>query len=161
MRRFVLALAFAATFAGVASAQPTTPYQSGFTNAATAVGSLPPEARDWVLSETARQAEAPTSIAEIDKGLEEAVGEAAPGAAKSLRAGRNDLISALRFEILREARRMIDRELREWKKEAKSDPGDDAMLAVEALTSRRIRLGALEDQASRRLTAKGRDIVAD
>lgn len=161
MRNLVLALAIAAAFAGSAAAQPTTPYQSGFTNATTALGSLSPEGRQWVLGETARQATAPTSIAELDKALEEAVGETLPGAAKSLRAGRGDLMSALRYEIVREARRMVDRELRDRKKGAATDTSDDMMLGMQALNARRIRLGALENQAARRLTAKGREIIAD
>lgn len=161
MRRFLLALAIAAATAAPALAQPTTPYQSGFTNAATAVGALPFEARDWVLEETARQAYAPTSIAELDKALEEKVGPHLQGAGKSLRASRKDLTSAVRYEIVREARRMVDRELRERKKDARSDRSDDTMLALQALESRRVRLGALESQAGRRLTDKGREIIAD
>lgn len=161
MRRFVLALAIAAAFAGSAAAQPSTPYQSGFTNATTALGALPPASRDWVMSETARQAVAPTSIAKIDETLEEVVGDDLPGAAKSLRASRKDLIAALRYEIVREARRMIDRELRERKNEEASDQSDETMLALEALKDRRGQLGVMESQASRRLTDKGREIIAD
>lgn len=161
MRHFVLAVVLALGFGAAAAAQPSTPYQSGFTNADTAVGALPPDAREWVLAETARQAQRPTSIAEIDKALEEAVGADLQGASKALRAKRKDLTSALRFEIVREARRMIDRELREREKEAKADPSDDMMLGLRALQGRRIRLGAMESQASRRLTQKGREIIAD
>lgn len=161
MRRFMLALAIAVAAAGPVLAQPSTPYQSGFTNAATAVGALSPEARDWVLGETARQADAPTSITEIDKAMEEKVGPHLQGAGKSLRASRKDLTSAIRYEIVREARRMVDRELRERKKDAKADQSDDMMLALQALEGRRVRLGALESQASRRLTDKGREIIAD
>lgn len=161
MRRILLALAFATAVPGLAAAQPSTPYQSGFTNAATAVGSLPPEGRDWVLSETSRQAEGPSSIAEIDKGLEETVGPHLQGSAKSLRASRKDLMSAIRYEIVREARRMVDRELRERRKDAKTDQSDDMMLTLQALEARRIRLGALENQANNRLTSKGREIIAD
>lgn len=161
MRRFLLALAFAAAAAAPVMAQPVTPYQSGFTNAATAVGALPEEARDWVLGETARQAEAPTSIDAIDKAMEEKVVPNLQGAGKSLRASRKDLTSAIRYEIVREARRMVDRELRDRKKEAKEDQSDDMMLALQALEGRRLRLGALESQASRRLTDKGREIIAD
>ena len=161
MRQFMIALAFAAGAAAPALAQPTTPYQSGFTNAATAVGALPPESRDWVLGETARQAEGPTSIAEIDKAMEEMVGPHLQGAGKSLRASRKDLTSALRYEIVREARRMVDRELRERKKDAKADQSDDRRLGLRALEGRRIRLGAMESQANNRLTSKARDIIAD
>ena len=161
MRWFALALAFTIVVAGPAMAQPVTPYQSGFTNAATAVGALPPEGRDWVLGETARQADAPTSIAEIDKAMDEKVGPHLQGASKSLRAGKKDLTSAIRYEIVCEARRMVDRELRERKKEAKADQSDDTMLALQALESRRIRLGALENQANNRLTSKAREIIAD
>ena len=161
MRHVVLALLLAVAFGGAAVAQPSTPYQSGFTSADTAVGALTPEARGWVLAETARQAQGPTSVAEIDKALEAAIGENLQGAAKTLRAKRKDLISALRFEIVREARRMIDRELREREKEAKADQSDDVMLGLQALEGRRIRLGAMESQAGRRLTQKGREIVAD
>ena len=161
MRRFVLALAFAATVAGPVAAQPVTPYQSGFTNAATAVGALPPEARDWVLGETARQADAPSSIAEIDKAMAEHVEPNLQGAGKSLRASKRDLTAAIRYEIVREARRMVDRELRERKKDAKEDQSDDMMLALQALESRRLRLGAMESQANRRLTDKAREIIAD
>jgi hypothetical protein len=159
MRQFMLAVAVAAAFAGAAAAQPTTPYQSGFTNATTALGSLPPDGRQWLLEETARQASAPTSIDEIDEAIETAVGEDLPSAAKSLRASRADLKSALRYEIVREARRMLDREIRDRKKAA--DDSDEAMLGLQAVTAHRIRLGALESQANRRLTAKGRDMVAD
>ena len=162
MRGLLLGLIVVAAMAAPAAAQyGTTPYQSGFTNATTAIGALPPDGREWVLAETARQAAAPTGIAEIDKGLEEAVGDAAPGAAKALRAKPTDVMSALRFEIVREARRMVDRELRERKKEAKAGQSDDVMLGLQALEGRRIRLGAMESQATRRLTAKGREIIAD
>ena len=161
MRWFVLALAFAATVAGPVAAQPVTPYQSGFTNAATAVGALPPEARDWVLGETARQADAPSSIAEIDKAMAENVEPNLQGAGKSLRASKRDLTAAIRYEIGREARRMVDRELRERKKDAREDQSDDMMLALQALEGRRVRLGAMESQASRRLTDKAREIIAD
>ena len=161
MRHLVLALDLAFTGGEAAVAQPSTPYQSGFTNAATAVGALTPEARVWVLAETARQAQAPTSVAEIDKALEEAIGADLQGASKTLRAKRKDLTSALRFEIVREARRMIDRELREREKDATADPSDDMVLGLQALQGRRIRLGAMESQASRRLTQKAREIVAD
>lgn len=161
MRHFVLAVILSIAFGGAAAGQPSTPYQSGFTNAATAVGALPPDARGWVLAETARQAQGPTSVAEIDKALEEAVGADLQGASKTLRAKRKDLTSALRFEIVREARRMIDRELREREKEAKADASDDMMLGLRALQGRRIRLGAMESQAGRRLTQKGREIIAD
>ena len=161
MRHVVLAVVLAAAFGGTALAQPSTPYQSGFTNADTAVGALTPDARGWVLAETARQAQAPTSVAEIDNALEEAIGADLQGASKALRAKRKDLTSALRFEIVREARRMIDRELREREKEARADQRDDVMLGLQALEGRRIRLGAMESQASRRLTQRGREIVAD
>lgn len=161
MRRFVLALALAAAAAAPAMAQPVTPYQSGFTNASTAVGALQAEQRDWVLSETGRQAYAPTSIDAIDKGLEENVAPHLQGPGKSLRATRKDLLAAIRFEIVREARRMVDRELRDRKKDAKAAPSDETMLAMQALEGRRVRLGALESQASRRLTDKAREIIAD
>lgn len=161
MRRLVLALAFSVALPGFAIAQPVTPYQSGFTNAATAVGALPPDGRSWVLEETARQAYTPTSVAAIDKAMEDKLGPHLQGASKSLRAGRKDLTSAIRYEIVREARRMVDRELRERKKEAKADQSDDMMLALQALESRRLRLGAMENQANNRLTSKAREIVAD
>ena len=161
MRHVVLAVVLAFAVCEAALAQPSTPYQSGFTNADTAVGALPPDARGWVLAETARQAQAPTSVAEIDKALEEAIGADLQAASKALRAKRKDLTSALRFEIVREARRMIDRELREREKEARADQRDDVMLGLQALEGRRIRLGAMESQASRRLTEKGREIIAD
>ena len=161
MRRFVFAVALAVAFAGSAAAQPSTPYQSGLTNAATAIGVLPPDSREWVLAETARQAQGPTSLAEIDKALEEAIGADLPAGAKSLRATRRDLTAALRYEIVREARRMIDRELRDRRKDAKADQSDDMMLGLQALEGRRIRLGAMESQASRRLTEKSREIIAE
>ena len=56
---------------------------------------------------------------------------------------------------------MIDRELREREKDATADPSDDMVLGLQALQGRRIRLGAMESQASRRLTQKAREIVAD
>ena len=114
-----------------------------------------------MLAETARQAQGPTSLAEIDKALEEAIGADLPAGAKSLRATRRDLTAALRYEIVREARRMIDRELRDRRKDAKADQSDDMMLGLQALEGRRIRLGAMESQASRRLTEKSREIIAE
>jgi hypothetical protein len=161
MRRIVLALALAVGAVGTAAAQPTSMYQSGFTNAATAVGALPPDARNWVLGETARQADAPTSVAEIDKAMEEKVAPFLQSAGKSLRASKKDLTAAIRYEIVREARRMVDRELRERKADAKTDQSDDMMLTLQALEGRRVRLGAMESQANRRLTDKAREIIAD
>ena len=84
-----------------------------------------------------------------------------PAGAKSLRATRWDLTAALRYEIVREALRLFDRELRDRRKDAKADQSDDMMLGLQALEGRRIRLGAMESQASRRLTEKSREIIAD
>jgi hypothetical protein len=160
MRAILISLVIAAA-AGSAAAQSSSPYQSGYTSSTTAVGSLPPEGRSWVLEETARQSVDPGKLSDLDAALEEAIGEDLAPAAKHLRTGRKDLMAAIRFEIVREARRMADRDIKDHKKAVADEPTDDAMLGLQAAQTRRIRLGALEAQASNRLTGKARELVGD
>lgn len=159
MRQFVLGLAVAAAFAGAAAAQPSTPYQSGFTSETTPLGHLPPVAYEWMMSETGRQAGRPSSIEEIDEAINLAVGAELEATGRKFKVSRSDMALAMRYEMLRTARELVRDTVREKKKE--KDRSDAGMLALQGAEQRLARLTAMEKQARRDLTPKARSIISD
>ena len=122
----------------------------------TALGKLPAALVDWVTEESLRQARSPGDLDTLDAEMTETLGEDLDTAARRARMGSADLTSALRYYIVREAGRLLDEDIRARRKLAGPEPADDEMLAIETAISHRNRVRALEEQAQRRLTGKGK-----
>lgn len=115
---------------------------------------LPKAVQDWVAEALVRQAKSPDDLDILDEDMDTAVGADLETAAKRNRMDKPDLISALRYHVVEEAGRLLDEDLKLRRKLAGPTPSDDEMLTIEAETSNRNRLRALEEQARRRLTLK-------
>lgn len=120
----------------------------------TALGKLPRPLVDWVTEEAIRQAQRPGDLDTLDAEMEAAVAEHLKTGARRTRMDVPDLISALRFHVVREAGRLLDNDIEARRKLAGPEPSDDDMLNIETAISHRNRVRALEDQAQRRLTRK-------
>jgi len=169
MRRFILVTATAA----MATASPAAAQmgmggmgglgapQTAQSTETTALGKLPEHAQSWMAQESVHQAQEPESLSDLDDNIEEAVGDDLEAAGQRGKYAKSDLAAAMRFEIVREARRLMETDLKLRKKAAGETPSDEDMLSIANSTSRLTRLRALEEQARRRLTAKASSIVSD
>lgn len=129
------------------------------TEAKTALGKLPRTLVDWVTEESVRQAQRPGDLDTIDAEMAEALAEPLAKGAQRTRMDVPDLVSAMRYHIVREAGRLLDEDIRARTELAGGDPTDEAMLNLETAKSHRNRIRALEDQAKRRLTRKAAAFV--
>jgi hypothetical protein len=125
----------------------------------TALGRLPRPLVDWVTEESIRQAQSPGDLGTLDAEMEEAMGGPLETGARRTRMEVADLVSAMRYHIVREAGRLLDEDIRARKALAGDDPSDEEMLNIETAISHRNRIRALEDQAKRRLTRKAAAFV--
>jgi len=116
---------------------------------------LPKPVRDWVNDEAARQAKSPGDLDTLDADMETALGADLDKGAKRNGMVQPDLVSALRYYVIRQAGQLLDDDLEIRRQLAGETPSDDQMLTIEAVTSNRNRIRALEEQAMRRLSAKG------
>lgn len=158
MRQLLLGLAVSAALVGGAAAQPTTPHQSGFTSETTPLGFLPPVAMEWMLAEAVRQAQDPSTIEELDASIQTAVGPELDVTGRKTRMGKADMLSLMRFEIVREARDLIREEIKERKADQNSD---QAMLALQSAEARRKTLDSRLKAARNKLTRKAAQAVSD
>ena len=145
----------------VATASPAQAQMGGLggpvtveTEARTALGKLPRPLVDWVSEESIRQAQRPGDLEALDAEMEEAMAEHLAAGARRTRMDTPDLVSALRYHVVREAGRLLEEDIRARRELAGGDPSDDAMLDLETAISHRNRIRALEEQAKRRLTRK-------
>jgi hypothetical protein len=115
---------------------------------------LPKTVQDWIAEESVRQAKSPDDLDTLDETMETALNADLDKGAQRNRMHRADLVSAIRYYIVREAGRLLDEDLKLRRQLAGDTPSDDQMLTIEAETSNRTRLRALEEQANRRLTLK-------
>lgn len=116
---------------------------------------LPRSVQDWVTDESVRQAKDPGDLDTLDDDMGTALDADLDKGAQRNGMSRPDLVSAIRYYIVRQAGQLLDDDLKLRKKLAGETPTDDQMLTIEAVTSNRNRLRALEEQALRRLTSKG------
>jgi hypothetical protein len=119
---------------------------------------LPKAVQDWVAEETIQQAKSPDDLDTLDEDMEALGSELEKGAKRNSMASE-DLVSALRYYVVRQAGELLDDDLKLRRKLAGPTPSDDQMLTIEAEVSNRNRLRALEEQARRRLTVKAAAFV--
>lgn len=115
--------------------------------------------QDWIGDETVRQAKDPGDLDTLDEDMTATLGTDLEKSAQRNRLSQPDLVSAIRYYVVRQAGQLLDEDLKLRRKLAGETPSDDQMLTIEAVTSNRNRLRALEDQARRRLTAKAAGFI--
>jgi hypothetical protein len=115
---------------------------------------LPKPVQDWMAEESVRQAKSPGDLDALDEDMQSALGAALDKAAQRNRLSQTDIVSAIRYCVVRQAGQLLDNDLNLRRKLAGETPSDDEMLTIEAVTTNRIRVRALEEQAKRRLTLK-------
>jgi len=120
---------------------------------------LPKAVQDWVADEAVRQAKEPGDLDTLDEDIQAALGADLEKGAKRNQMDAPDLVSAIRYYVVRQGGQLLDDDLKLRRKLAGDTPTDDEMLTIEAVTSNRNRLRALEEQAQRRLTAKAAAFV--
>ena len=125
----------------------------------TALGKLPRAVVDWANDEAIRQALSPGDLDTLDAEMSKAIGADLEGSTRRTRMALPDLVSALRYHVLREAGRLLDDDIRARQKLAGPSPTDDEVLAMATATSHRNRVRALQDQAERRLTPKAKAFI--
>lgn len=160
MRAAILGLIAAFALTGGAVAQPSANYsnQAITTTDTSPLAKLPGKAMEWMEAEMVRQAEAPQSLADIDADIEANVGPDLEKFAKRKRLEKEDVVSAVRFMIVREAGRLLEQDIKLRKKQA---DGESVDLGLERAVLHRNRVQALQEQAERRLTAKASELISD
>lgn len=125
----------------------------------TALGKLSRPLVDWVTEESLRQARSPGDLDDIDAAMTQAMRDELAAGARRTRMDLPDLVSALRYHIVREAGRLLDEDIRARTKLAGAAPTDEEALNIATATAHRNRVRALEEQAKRRLTNKAAGFI--
>jgi hypothetical protein len=120
----------------------------------TALGKLPRPIVDWMTEESVRQATRPGDLEDLEAQITEGLGDQLEAGARRARMDVPDLVSVIRYQVVREAGRLLGEDIRARQKLAGDTPTDDEMLAIETAISHRQRMRVLEEQAERRLTRK-------